>query len=546
MEVLVDGQPVRERDVRGCDLNRLFAEEAGEVSVDGALGRLEIVSPEERVGRPCTWVGRQVGSRGWRQTSVHFGNQIRGWDLGLFGWSGSTVDRGANRGCERQVVKVRLGRTSREGGADRLAMTWGASERGVPGPGVRYPGRTLRDRWGALSGEACRNVGARTRLWLRGRMDTLDRTLKCPDVGKSVERDDWSARGSFGGTVRLSERRAMRWTASVGKAHFEDTERRRCAPFRSTLHVEYALRSGRDVRTGVWGEGKTHSEYESTLDGGLWGVLPFAMGKGFVMASVARMSRWPSFDERYWSDYDRADSLSALDLSAEHTLRCWLEMGLPLDGGAVRSALFWERDEDPIGWDPRVGGRLANLPRTECMGWEIWATSDKAAAMLTAKTQRAHTPLSLCPSAREQGNGEEPPAPLPPCPSAAFRWGLNYRYEHVKRTQTGSVKVLHRPRHRGKVWVQGSRAFFKGALEPGLFLGAEYVGASRGYDEAQGKEVPLKGAVFIQVRLEVQVLEDFNVFYLMDNALDASYQSRWGYPAQARSFRWGLVWALWD
>jgi len=116
---------------------------------------------------------------------------------------------------------------------------------------------------------------------------------------------------------------------------------------------------------------------------------------------------------------------------------------------------------------------------------------------------------------------------------------LDYRYERIKRT------VLHRPKHRGKIWMQGSRAFFKGELEPGLFVGAEYVGASRGYDEAQG-EVSLKGAVFVQVRLDVQVLEDFNAFYLMDNALDVSYQSRWGYPAQGRSFRWGLVWALWD
>ena len=94
--------------------------------------------------------------------------------------------------------------------------------------------------------------------------------------------------------------------------------------------------------------------------------------------------------------------------------------------------------------------------------------------------------------------------------------------------------------------MQGSRSFFDGELEPGLFVGVECVGTSRGYDEVQGKEVPLKGAVFVQVRLDVHVLEDFNVFYLIDNALDTSYQPRWGYPAQARSFRWGLVWALWD
>ena len=520
LQVWVDGWEVPDWDAGGGDLYRIPLEDIRSLQLDRARGRLCIRTTVPRANRPRTVIGRQVGSHQWTYTGVVFERPL--WsDMHLYvaGHEGQVVDRGSGRGCTQKLGKIALDRRSKD---KRWRMHWSIlreiSSRGVPGPYALHIGRTLWDRWTRWAMRLDRTVGRRGGLGLRGQIDALHRRLHRPDVGRDVDRRDvdgeiWLEGGLWSERHAVQGRMGGRWRTFTDT---EEPDRREDQRQTWSIEIEDVLRMSGTTLRG-WGALRYDSKFGTRGTGGVQGEREIERGREgereretgpcpprvVLSAGAGWTSRCPTFDELYWERYDVVDSMRVLPLKEEYGLRGWIGARGRIEGMAFHAFAFAGRG----GWDGITlgsDGRYANHPRTVERGWKL-GVSARLGACVGVEGAYAYR----CARAKEEGV-----------------------WPYV-------------PTHRGKVRIQWWGSYIKGELKPRLSGGVEYVSVRWGY-EPNGTRVRLDEGLFVQVGLEARILTDVQAFCQMDNLLDVPYEEHPGYPAEGRSFRWGLRWTLWD
>lgn len=523
VNILLDGQELISRDPRGYDLNSVLLEDVEKVRIDRRLGSLEISSGEFYKEKPLTIINTQVGSRDLSLTGMEFAKRInRKTSIRLAGRSGGATDAARNSSFDGKNFESKIDHLISDKWKLSLSVHSDDSRSGLGGPIY------LLDKLDQTAKKRDQNLQLRTQSNYLANQNTLitsgvtfyqfNRTLRRLNSTMKVKRDDLNLVLFTGTSSVIAENNLFETEINWRKDLYENSPNKDFNPNSSKLELRWFSRLNR-LRLGLWTQFKARSRFAPQLDGGL--LLDYDPAGPFSFhAGIKKSSRYPTFDELYWQNYEVSDSIRFLDIKSEKHLRFQVDGNLQISNLFLSLESYMDLGDNAIeygpapylvtipinGFDTPYGVGYFNVPKTRLLG-------------VLGEIIYSYSTYLIA--------------------------GLRTEGQVAENRDTGE-SLFQRPGIRASAFGKWTYGFFDGKLKAWVEIRSDYVGTSYGYNPQDNAVVTLKDALFLNAEIGLCLMKNFHFTYSFDNLTDTVHESVYGYPKEGRSFRWAIAWELWN